>query len=187
MEVLREAAGDGRLTVEELADRVGAAHGAVTRSELAALTADLPAARRPRPARPEGAGPRQRAVLSSLERRGRWRLEPGARYAAVLGTVRLDLRDAVLPGPDVLLEVRAVLGSVEVIAPEGVEVEVTGADVLATRDVQLHGAPPQPGAPVVRIHATNILGSVHVCTRRKALDLVADAVRRRLLGRAGRP
>jgi uncharacterized protein DUF1707/cell wall-active antibiotic response 4TMS protein YvqF len=187
VEVLREAAGDGRLTVEELADRVEAADHAVTRSQLAALTADLPATRRPLPARSGADGPRQRAVLSVLERRGRWRLEPGARYLALLGSVRLDLRDAVLPGRDVVLEVRAVLGSVEVIVPEGVEVEVTGGDMLGGRDVRLHGAAPPPGAPVVRVHATNVLGSVHVWTRRKVLDVVADAVRRRLLGRLDPP
>lgn len=42
---LRSHAGDGRLTVEELAERTEAALGARTRAELTALTADLPRAR----------------------------------------------------------------------------------------------------------------------------------------------
>lgn len=43
VEVLRDAAGDGRLTASELDERVEAALTARTGSELAALTADLPA------------------------------------------------------------------------------------------------------------------------------------------------
>src|SRR3954470_6075045 len=41
---LREAAAEGRLTLEELTDRIEAAAGAVMRSELAPLTRDLPPA-----------------------------------------------------------------------------------------------------------------------------------------------
>jgi Domain of unknown function (DUF1707) len=47
VEVLRDAAGDGRLTASEFDERVEAALTARTGSELAALTADLPAAPRP--------------------------------------------------------------------------------------------------------------------------------------------
>jgi len=45
---LRTHAGDGRLGVEELDERIGAAYKATTRRELAALTGDLPRAPRPR-------------------------------------------------------------------------------------------------------------------------------------------
>ncbi len=44
---LRAPAGEGRLTVEELDERIAAAFAAKTRAELAPLVADLP--RRPRP------------------------------------------------------------------------------------------------------------------------------------------
>src|SRR4051795_4485970 len=40
---LREAAAEGRLTLEELTDRIEAAANAVMRSELVPLTSDLPA------------------------------------------------------------------------------------------------------------------------------------------------
>jgi hypothetical protein len=43
VEILRVAAGDGRLTAAELDERVEAALTARTSGELAALTADLPA------------------------------------------------------------------------------------------------------------------------------------------------
>ena len=40
---LREAAAEGRLTLEELTDRIEAAANAVMRSDLVPLTSDLPA------------------------------------------------------------------------------------------------------------------------------------------------
>ncbi len=45
-ERLREAAGEGRMTPDELEQRLGRAFGARTRGELDALVADLPAPRR---------------------------------------------------------------------------------------------------------------------------------------------
>lgn len=44
---LREQSGEGRLTVEELDERLGRAYDAKTRAELVALTSDLPAPPRP--------------------------------------------------------------------------------------------------------------------------------------------
>ena len=43
-EVLRRAAGDGRITFDELDERLTAAYGAKTYGELAAVTEDLPEA-----------------------------------------------------------------------------------------------------------------------------------------------
>jgi Domain of unknown function (DUF1707) len=52
-DVLCAAVGDGRLTLDELDDRLGAALSARTVTELAALIADLPGrCAPPRPARP---------------------------------------------------------------------------------------------------------------------------------------
>ena len=44
VEQLRDAAAEGRLTLEELTDRIEAAANAVMRSELVPLTTDLPVA-----------------------------------------------------------------------------------------------------------------------------------------------
>ncbi len=46
---LRTQVGEGRLTVEELDERLGRVYAAKTRAELTALTADLPKPRKPRP------------------------------------------------------------------------------------------------------------------------------------------
>ncbi len=59
-ERLREAAGEGRMTPEELEQRLGHAFGARTRGELDALVADLPAPRR----RPRESTRRRRPELA---------------------------------------------------------------------------------------------------------------------------
>ena len=68
-DILCAAVGDGRLTLDELDDRLGAALSAQTTIELAALIADLPG--RPcAPARPPGRS--GRAVRSGWPAASRW-------------------------------------------------------------------------------------------------------------------
>jgi len=69
---LRDAAGEGRLTLEEFSDRVGLAQSARTDQDLARLTRDLPgtAAVSPSPAASE----QHRASCSHLTRSGAWSL-----------------------------------------------------------------------------------------------------------------
>ena len=50
-ELLREHAAQGRLTVDELEERLDRVYAARTVGELAPVVGDLPAPRRPRPAR----------------------------------------------------------------------------------------------------------------------------------------
>ena len=70
---LRTAAGEGRLTLDELADRLERALGAVTRADLEPLTRDLPAADSESPALSEG----RRwfiGIMGGGTQRGRWRI-----------------------------------------------------------------------------------------------------------------
>jgi hypothetical protein len=53
--VLRDAIGEGRLTMSEGEERIAAAYATTYRDELPGLTADLP---QPEPARPRRGGPR---------------------------------------------------------------------------------------------------------------------------------
>ena len=68
-DILCAAVGDGRLTLDELDDRLGAALSARTTIELAALIADLPG-RRCAPARPPR--PSDRAARSGFPSASRW-------------------------------------------------------------------------------------------------------------------
>lgn len=180
--LLRQASVDGRLTVEELADRAEEAQEARTYDELRAIVADLvPGGRLPTAAAPTAgaaaeAVERHRAVLSSLDRRGRWVLAPRSRFVATLGSVSLDLRQAVLPGPEVEIVLKAVLGSAELLVPEGTDVRISGGNVLGSCELHLGSEAPSPGAPIVRVIVQGALGSVEVRSEPRLTDrLKAEA------------
>ena len=90
VERLREAAAEGRLTLEELTDRIETAAGAVMRSDLVPLTADLPAA--PVAGHPV-AGPEIRG-MGDIKRTGAWVVPAESSFRTWLGNITLDLREA---------------------------------------------------------------------------------------------
>ncbi len=178
VELLRAASVDGRLTLEDLAERAELVHVARTRDDLAAATAGLEVA--PVPASEEVE--EQRAVLSSISREGRWRLARRTRCSAVIGSVRLDLREAIIPGPEVDLEVRAVVGSVEILVPDGVQVLPSGGGLLFSQDVRVP-ATTLASAPVIRLRMSGALGSVSVRSRPRLVDQIKEQARRLTDGR----
>ncbi|HEX8103803.1 MAG TPA: DUF1707 domain-containing protein, partial [Solirubrobacteraceae bacterium] len=77
---LRAASVEGRLTMEELGERAERVERARTQRELARVLADLPLATALAAAVGAPAPRRERAVLSSLRRAGRWQPAPQTRY-----------------------------------------------------------------------------------------------------------
>jgi hypothetical protein len=175
---LRAGAEHGRLTFDELAQRTELAYGATTAAELERIVADLPQAAPEAAVGRPAAGKRRRwnvAVLGGCERKGRWR--PAARSVAlaVLGGVDLDLRDAAIEGDELVLTAVAVLGGVDIVVPEGVEVHVSGFAVLGGNDHEEGTVPVRPGGPVIRIRAYSVLGGIDVDVRRGAATQALDA------------
>lgn len=115
------------------------------------MTADLPAGRERSVT----------AVLSSGQRSGRWRSGDRLRARAVLGACDADLRE--LDG-DVDVRATAVLGSVEVVVPSGVDVELDGWGVLGSRKVRVRRG--EGDGPTVGVRAVAVLGTVRVVERR---------------------
>ena len=167
LELLRAASVDGRLTLEDLADRAEMVHVARTRDDLATATAGLEVAPVPLSEEVE----EQRAVLSSINRNGRWRLARRSRVVAVLGNVKLDLREAVMPGAEIEIAVKAVLGSVEIVVPEGVQVVPSGGGILSSQEVKVAPAA-LAGAPVIRLEFSGALGSISVHSRSRLVERV---------------
>lgn len=179
IEQLRTAAGEGRLTLEELADRIEAASGpTATRGELARLTADLPA---PGPGLPAagaadgaavGAGGVAVApidassVFGDLVRGGVWRLPQRSRWKTVFGDVRLDLREAHVPAGAIEIDASSLFGDVELLVPEGVLVDVSSRAVLGDVVQDAGGAAPA-GAPRVLLSGGTFFGDVRVQARRR--------------------
>jgi hypothetical protein len=164
-ELLRLAAGDGRLSPEELDDRLERALTARTYAELAVLTADLPAAPGAAIAAvipgTVSATPKECVRIhvhgGSHQRKGSWVVPKAMDIKLTGGTVTLDFTDAVITQP--LLRVTAEVHG-------GTLSLITGpAMVVEADDTRVHGGavrlpqPPGPGAPVLL--RVEIAGSVH--------------------------
>jgi DUF1707 SHOCT-like domain/Cell wall-active antibiotics response LiaF, C-terminal len=166
---LREAAAEGRLTVEELTERIDAAYAASTLDELEPLTADLPAVAGSSSIAVEGGGGGTSFVLGVLgggDRRGRWRVAPRVTVINVLGGADLDLREATLTAPEVTIWVISIFGGSDIVVPEGVHVELSSFALFGGDDLKLEGPEPAPGAPVVHVRTVSLFGGTDVTTRR---------------------
>jgi hypothetical protein len=121
IEILADAAAEGRLTLEEYSARSDAALGARTRGELAVVTADLPESSGLPAAAASTAPAEQISVLLGNEsRKGRWVVPPHLFIRSVLSDCHLELQQAVIrPGAPVI-EVRCDIfcGSVNVRRPK---------------------------------------------------------------------
>jgi hypothetical protein len=145
VEVLRVAAGDGRLSAEELDQRVGLALTARTYGELSALVSDLPSA-------PPGAGaaPKPKDVLridrygANARRDGNWVLPQRIEVRVTGGNVTLDFTEAIITLPSLLIDAVVAGGNLILITRPGVEVDtdevvIMGGNVKARerRDAQV--------------------------------------------------
>jgi Domain of unknown function (DUF1707)/Cell wall-active antibiotics response 4TMS YvqF len=157
--LLRDAVTSGRLTLEEFSERVGRAQLARTDRDLAALTVDLPSAA---PGVPAVGAVRHRALFSKLVRRGAFELPARTSWSSYFGTIVLDLRQARLDGPEVELEIYNLFGTVTVLVPAGVLVDVEGGGPFASQVLEPPAFLPPPGAPRLRIRVAGPGGTLYV-------------------------
>lgn len=129
--LLAEAVGDGRLTLEEHAQRVEEASAARTLGELAGLTTDLvtPDAQ---PLRLDGARPVV-ALFSGQRREGRWVVPDRLAVTAIFSEALLDFREALLQTTRVTIYATVIGGRLRLLVPDGVQVEVTSTG-MAVRE-----------------------------------------------------
>ncbi len=149
MDVLRAAAGEGRLTSDELDERLDAALSSRTLGELAALTADLMAA----PGVPGAAMAQAEDVYridqrgGSVQRTGRWVVPQRLELRLSWCDMWLDFTDAVITHDTLRIDLNMRGGSLILVTRPGVAVD---GDSLRVRyaDVKIRpGA--EPGVPVV--------------------------------------
>ncbi len=123
VDTLRIAGGDGRLTAEELEDRLATALSARTVAELAALTADLPGG-------PAGAAAKDLLVVkqqgSRYVRTGRWVVPRRIELRTQLCQVTLDFTEAVISPGTLHVDVEMVHGKLLIVTGPGVEIDADG-------------------------------------------------------------
>ena len=179
--LLAAAAADGRLTPDEHSDRVERAYQARTLGQLAALTTDL-AAPDAQPIKLDG----RRAVTGIFgrdSRDGRWVVPDNLPVVAIFGEVELDLREALLQSGRIIVYATLIAGTLHLVVPDGVSVEVTGSAML-TRKINrtvrqpgprwsMAGPPgagqgqPGPAQPVVEVRTVGFGGTIKVTSPKR--------------------
>ncbi|WP_327313703.1 DUF1707 SHOCT-like domain-containing protein [Streptomyces sp. NBC_01235] len=169
VEALGAAAGDGRLTADELDERVEAALVARTLGELAVLTADLPA---------EAGGTEAKDVVrikqtgGSAERGDGWVVPRRLEIESSFGDVTLDFTRAVIGHAALRIDLDMGGGTLRLVTRPGVVVDTDSLVVEFARIKSRPSGPPD--APVVL--------RVEVVGRMSYGKVVVRPPRRRLFG-----
>lgn len=182
-EVLREAAGEGRLDFDELDQRLEATYAARTYADLVPITLDLPAGRStPLAAHPAAASPvpasswvvsggateeKHLAILGGLERKGVWTVPAHLTVTCFMGGADLDLRQAQFAAREVVLTINAVMGGADIKVNPQTRVVMEGTGIMGGYSGPSDSVPAELGtdSPVVRIRGFALMGGVSVSRR----------------------
>jgi hypothetical protein len=156
VELLRMAAGDGRLSADELDQRLEMALAARTYGELAALTRDLPAV----PGSATAAEPKDlvriEAGSGSTRRDGRWVVPERMEIKVGSGSVRLDFTEAVITQATLAIDAEVNSGSLLLITKPGIVVDV---DDISIRSGSVKVKPPGDVPTLLSIRVSGKVGS----------------------------
>lgn len=178
-EVLRVAAGDGRLTADELDERLEKALTARTYDDLAVLVTDLPTAGTalaPLPGAVAAALPGAIAAAPAKElvkihvssghsqRVGRWTVPARLDLKVTSGHIKLDFTQAVITQPTLHIDAEVRSGHIVLLTRPGIAVDL---DDVSVRSGQVKvRAPWGDGVPVfLRITVAGTCGSGHIVAR----------------------
>lgn len=181
-EVLRQAAGEGRIDLDELDERLEATYGAKTYGDLVPITADLPVrttgslpapppsvppAVRPaasQPAVPAATYESSMSFMGDCSRRGVWRVPEQHTAFSMMGSVTLDLREAVFGANEVTINAVAIMAGIDIIVNPWTQVIVDGVGIMGDFSQSRDKAPAEltAGSPVVRVKGLALMAGVNV-------------------------
>jgi hypothetical protein len=176
-EVLRVAAGDGRLTADELDERLERALTARTYDDLAALVTDLPPAANALAPLP---GPLAAAVAGAAgltkelvriqvssgqsQRVGRWTVPARMDLKVTSGHIKVDLTEAVITQPTLHIDAEVRSGHILLVTRPGIAVDLDDVSVRSGH-VKVR-APWGDSVPVfLRVTVAGKCGSGHILAR----------------------
>lgn len=157
------------LTEDEFEWRLGQLSSATTPAEVQALISDLPAPGTGAiplsySASPAPVADRIRGLMSDIKRDGVWRLPERLRVTATMSSIRLDLRQAILP-TGCTIDVRAIMANVTIIVPPTVAVDFDVTPIMASAYNDSARAMATFGAPHIHVRGTALMAEVRVRRR----------------------
>lgn len=193
-EVLRTAAGEGRLDLDELDERLEATYAAKVYGDLVPILADLPSgavdlphAASPVVRHPGSAVPADTpthgsslAIMGGQDRKGVWAVGPSHTAFALMGGITLDLREAVLTSRETVITATAIMGGVDIHVNASTKVVVDGLGIMGAFDQGKDEVEAELDAssPVVHVKGLALMGGVSVT--RKRMPGEARGIRRML-------
>jgi len=171
VELLRVSAGDGRLTAEELDERLEQAMTARTYGELAKVVADLPAAGSVASV-PAPRAPRAKEVMrvdcgsGHTVKNGQWVVPQRMEARVSSGHVKLDFTEAIITQPVLQLDAEVRSGHIILITKPGIVVD-TDDVVVRSGHVRIRAPWGHDVPEVLRIEVSGKVGSGHFVARPK--------------------
>jgi Domain of unknown function (DUF1707)/Cell wall-active antibiotics response 4TMS YvqF len=153
---LVSATTEGQLTLEEFGRRTDLVLTTGSRLDLEAVTGGLEIPVEGRVKRHWWVPFGDRVV------RGRFALARKTNAVMLMSEIHLDLRGATLLGPEPVIKLRVLVGSLRVLVPPGIQVEVDQTSLFGGRSITTFGPPPSAARPLLRIRMIDVLGSVKV-------------------------
>ena len=166
VETLRDAAAEGRLTPEELDERVERALGARTLGELAALTRDLPE-QRANPSIPSTDVVKIEKRFGTAEWVGTWLVPRRMEIRLTVGNAKLDFTNAVITHDQLSIDVDlGIGGDLTLITKPGIVVEASDVTVRSMAEIKVRPPQQDPDFPVaLRVEVTGQLRGGNLLVR----------------------
>lgn len=183
-QVLHQALSEGRITINELEERLSVVYAAKTFGDLKPVTADLPggggAEAAPPAALQSATGralglPDNRVgghpgssmsvgIMSGAARKGSWVLPQQHTSFAFWGGTEIDLRSARFADKQCTITAVAIMGGIEITVPDDINVNVTGIGLMGgfLLEDKSDAPPAPPTAPTVTINGIGFWGGVVV-------------------------
>ena len=156
LSALVQATSQGQLTLEEFGRRTDVVLTTGSREDLQAATGGLSIP-------PSGRVKRHWFVpFGNRILRGRFSLAPKTGAIMLMSEIHLDLRGAVLLGPEPVIKVKVLMGNLRVLVPTGIPVEVDERSLFGGRQITSYGPSRTAARPLLRVKMIGFLGSVKV-------------------------
>jgi hypothetical protein len=159
---LIKACSEGRLTLSEFEERIGAVLAATTGTDLEKATCDLPVsavttARVPSTRRRGWS----MAIVGGLHSRGPWRIPKHMIHVSLIGGASIDLGNAELSDGETTITLVSLIGGADVRVPKAVRTELSGFSLLGGR--HLTGSSSLAGSgPLVHVRVFSVIGGATV-------------------------
>ncbi|MGA6163822.1 DUF1707 SHOCT-like domain-containing protein [Amycolatopsis magusensis] len=192
-QILHQAMSEGRITVDELEERLSVVYAAKTAADLRPVTLDLPVegsvvavvpASSPALSTPHnlvGGRPGSTssvAVMAGVERKGNWVIPGTHNSFAFWGGVEINLMHARFAEQHTTINAVAIMAGVDIVVPDDINLDVTGIGFMGafeTRDRgDVHIAP--ENAPVLKVTGFAFWGAVTVIRKPRKAPSSAEQI-----------